>query len=293
MLEYLSKRVEGIENLIASQSGVSREDCLRELRGIGLTNFGDLLFSMPRPEWPTLSGILPTMASPEVQRSWTGADGKALLQQSLDFVMTASANYTNCTGRSLQDASILDFGCGYGRLLRLFLFFTSELNLYGVDPLQDSLNECTRNGLQTNLYLSEFLPTELPFPQRTFDFIYSFSVFTHLNEQAAIQCLHTLSRYLTAKSLLVITIRPVEFWLAQSHVSGFLDANNIDRQSLIDRHRNGEFVYISSGGVGHETYGDSSFDLGWIDRNLSQYRIAFVDQSLSDTMQLYVGLMKK
>ena len=51
-------------------------------------------------------------------------------------------------------------------------------------------------------------------------------------------------------------------------------------------------MVVGSGGVGHETYGGFSFDLGWLTSRLSQFRVVFVDQSLADSMQLYVGLMK-
>lgn len=292
MLEYLKKQVSELEGQVASGALISRDDCLQQLRHIGLANFGDFLFSLPQPDVPHLSRVLPAMASPDTQMKWTGAHGRQLLQQSLDFVLLASAYYTSCTGKALRNASILDFGCGYGRLLRLFLYYTSEANLYGVDPLQASLNECISCGLTSNLYLSEFLPREMPFPHRTFDFIYSFSVFTHLNEQAAIQCLNTLYYYLDPRGLLVITIRPAEFWQTPSHVEGYLQAHSIDTADLVERHRRGEYVFVGSGGVGHETYGDSSFDLGWLTSRLSQFRVVFVDQSLADSMQLYVGLMK-
>jgi SAM-dependent methyltransferase len=292
MIKLMLKYLVDLEKAIDTGLIAERESCLQELRRMGISRFSEFMFSLPQQDFPNLSRILPTMASSDVQMNWTGAHGSKLLQQSLDFTLLTAAYFTGCTGKSLKNASILDFGCGYGRLLRLFLFFTSETNLYGVDPLQVSLDECRHHGLSQNLYLSDYLPTTLPFPHRSFSLIYSFSVFTHLSEQAAFQCLTTLYYYLDANGLLIITIRPAEFWLTPSHVSGCLKANKINPETLVDRHMQGEYVFFGSGGAGHETYGDASFDISWLTSKLHQYRVAFVDQSLSDPMQLYVGLMK-
>ena len=126
----------------------------------------------------------------------------------------------------------------------------------------------------------------------SFDFIYSFSVFTHLNEQAARQCLTTLSNYLDPGGVIVITIRPYEFWAQETHVSGILRTLEIDTYSLVARHQSGGFVFVPSGGIGQSTYGDSSFKAEWISKNLPQLKIVFLDYSLNDPSQLYVGLMK-
>ncbi len=59
------------------------------------------------------------MADPQVQRDLTGADGVVLLKQSLNFVRALSQGYTEIVGSSLHQKRILDFGVGWGRLVRL------------------------------------------------------------------------------------------------------------------------------------------------------------------------------
>lgn len=292
MLSTFHATLASIEEEVERGTINTQEACLKRLREIGLSSFGELMFTLPIPVYPQISRLLPSMASTETQRLWTGSDGINLLRQSLDFVTIASSSYSECTGRTLRNAKIMDFGSGYGRLARLFYFFTSPNNLYMLDSYTKSLDECTKHGLTHNLFLSDPMPQSLPVGSMRFDFIYSFSVFTHLNEQAARQCLTTLSNYLDPGGVIVITIRPYEFWAQETHVSGILRTLEIDPYSLVARHQSGEFVFVPSGGIGQSTYGDSSFKAEWISKNLPQLKIVFLDYSLNDPSQLYVGLMK-
>src|SRR5581483_375581 len=74
-------------------------------KGLGLSDFGELMFAMPDGEFPNLSRALPRMASIEVQTQWTGASGSYLLQQTCSFVRIAACNFSRLTKRSLDQAS--------------------------------------------------------------------------------------------------------------------------------------------------------------------------------------------
>jgi SAM-dependent methyltransferase len=78
---------------------------------------------------------------------------------------------------------LLDFGCGWGRFARFFPQLTAEANIYGVDVdarLIDACRECL-----PRMNFSVVRPRgALPFADGTFDFVFSNSVFSHLNEKA-------------------------------------------------------------------------------------------------------------
>src|SRR5215475_8615963 len=112
----------------------SFEGAVSALRVLGLEDFGYVFMSMPDPRFPKLSRLLPRMATEAVQRGWTGASGETLLRQTCAFVRSVACNYTRFTGRSLERASILDFGCGYGRIARLMYYFSDPSQMAGVDP---------------------------------------------------------------------------------------------------------------------------------------------------------------
>jgi SAM-dependent methyltransferase len=75
---------------------------------------------------------------------------------------------------------ILDFGCGCGRVLRQWRSLTGP-EVYGIDYNPLLIDWCQRNLSFAKFGVNKTgLP--LPFPDATFDFIYSISVFTHLTE---------------------------------------------------------------------------------------------------------------
>ena len=71
----------------------SVEEVMSLIRPFGLHEFSQLLFSLPRPELPALSSILPSMAAKDVQIAWTGNFGDALLNQSLDFYLSVKKKF--------------------------------------------------------------------------------------------------------------------------------------------------------------------------------------------------------
>lgn len=266
---------------------ISRSDALRALRMLGLSDFGALMISMPNPRFAKLSRLLPAMASDEVQNRWTGASGMALLQQSLDFVRSVAFNYASILGRSLSDATMLDFGCGYGRISRLMYYFVEQPTLYGVDPWDTSIDLCHRAGLSTNYLVSDYIPSSLPVGDVRFDLVYAFSVFTHLSERATLAAMATIRKYIKENGVLVLTIRPIEYWRHDKSIA------NADAEALEAVHRQVGFAFrphLRPAVDGDVTYGDTSMTVKWLSTRCAQWSVRAIDRSLNDPLQLYVFL---
>jgi len=280
VLEIVSK--------VESDPGItSRTDAIIALRNLGLDDFGTVLLSMPHPKFAKLSRLLPAMASDDVQIRWTGTCGIPLLKQTLDFVRSAAYNYSSVTGRSLSDATILDFGCGYGRIARLMYYFVNETNFYGVDPWDTSIELCRTAGLSTNFHISDYLPSDLPVGETRFDLMYAFSVFTHLSERATLAALRTLRRYSAESSILAVTIRPIEYWRQDKAVSA------PERNDLELKHRQTGFAFRPHTRPpldGDITYGETSITLDWLSTHCPEWTIQGIDRSLDDPFQIYVFL---
>lgn len=101
--------------------------------------------------------------------------------------------------------TILEFGCGCGRVLREF----SELEnaeLYGSDYNPKFIKWC-----QKNLYCADFsinkLEPPLHFENSKFDFIYLISVFTHLPKSTQMNWLKELHRITKENKYVLITLQ--------------------------------------------------------------------------------------
>lgn len=294
MFTRCSQIVAAVERQVLEDPSLQRSDVIRLLRPLGLSSFGELMFSLPLKDYPGLSRLLPSMASEQVQTSWTGQHGHILLSQSLDFALHATSIYSEITSERIHGKKILDFGCGYGRFARLFYYFSDEDQYYAVDPWQESIRQCQACGLAENFFLSDFQPKALPFSSSfKFDLIFAYSVFTHLSADSAVLCLNTLSRYLKENAVMLITIRPIEFWRAKSHLSAILTPDLSARMEKA--HESEGFAFFSSGGVDDPAgnYGDSSIEIEWLQSSLPDLTVERVDYALTDPYQQIIALQRR
>lgn len=97
--------------------------------------------------------------------------------------------------------ALLDFGCGCGRVTRHLQEF-SNAKIYGVDLHRDAIRWCARNLGRGEFSVNALAPP-LSFSDRSFDLIYAFSVFTHLNDSLEAAWLREFHRILTPGGWLV------------------------------------------------------------------------------------------
>ena len=270
-----------------AQDGAPIGDVLTVLRRLPLDDFGQLMFQMPDETYPGLSRLLPRMAPEAVQRKWTGDHGAQLLRQSTVFVRSLRQFGMALTGKPLDGGRIMDFGCGYGRMLRLMLHVTDPERLCGVDAWEESLQHCRDAGLPNSLGLSDALPTALPFSERPFDLIFAFSVFTHLSPKAASACLRAMRRAVAPDGLVAITFRPVEYWSSrQRHLKPPLPDARL--RELQRRHARKGIAYLprqrGAGADGEGHYGHTSMSFQHL-QSLPGWELAAIDRHIHDPYQ--------
>jgi SAM-dependent methyltransferase len=131
-----------------------------------------------------------------------------------------SANAFLAGGRSARDAirvilakndlrfehfdNVLDFGCGVGRIIRHWNQSQKKPVLHGTDYNSDLIKWCQNNLTACNFRVNPLLGS-LPYDSETFNFIYSFSVFTHLKEQLQFHWIDELSRVLKPGGYIYLT----------------------------------------------------------------------------------------
>ena len=235
------------------------------LSPLPLAIWGELLLEVPG-RYPNLKAFFPSMASEEIQTHWTGNHGTALLGQTIAFVESLVNGYQTMTRRGLEKARVLDFGCGWGRIIRLLYKYVGYENIFAVDPWDEPIALCKQHGVKAHLALSEDVPVVLPF-RGPFDLIYAFSVFTHLSEKTTNAVLNTLRRYIADDVVLVITVRPKQYW--QVHGDAVAD------RMMAEHDRKG-FAFVPSNRTpidGDITYGDTSMSVDYVAANFPRWQV--------------------
>jgi glycosyltransferase involved in cell wall biosynthesis/trans-aconitate methyltransferase len=279
------------KRVLARLERVAREEppekVFAALRALSLREVGELLLDVPE-SCPALRAVLPTMPGDDVQRGWTGNSGAALLEQSLSFVEEVSAGFESLTGRPLEGARILDYGCGWGRLIRLMYKFSGPETIYGCDAWETSLDLSRSHAIRAQLALCDEVPTAAPFPGVTFDLIYAFSVLTHLSERTARAVMDALRSSIAPDGVCVVTIRPPEYWDAAAHSENPPDVARMKRDHAT---RGFAFTPHQRAAVdGEISYGDASISLEYIARSWSGWSIAADRLKSVDPLQHLVFL---
>ncbi|MFK7940777.1 MAG: trans-aconitate 2-methyltransferase [Roseovarius sp.] len=142
----------------------------------------------------------------------------------LEAYFKTSTSALNAIERALAGAlnpdakinSILDFGCGYGRVLRAIKNRWPEADLTVCDLIKPAVDFCAETFNATPIYGDENL-TETGHEDR-FDLIWVGSVFTHLPQAAWPHMLAYLARHLRLDGTLVFTTHGrTSQWVFENH----------------------------------------------------------------------------
>ena len=108
---------------------------------------------------------------------------------------------------SLADfSSMLDFGCGCGRLSR-HLVPGAQQSIVGCDLDPESIDWCRENLVRRGLtFVQNGERPPLPFADRSFDLVIAISVFSHLPEALQAEWLAELARVLRPNGCLIASV---------------------------------------------------------------------------------------
>jgi len=143
---------------------------------------------------------LPGLPSAYQQEVFVGKSNEAALAEAFTFYKIVKSS-----GHPLRSSSrVLDFGVGWGRIIRFFLNDVDVANLHGVDVDEAILDVARTTGVPGTLR-SIGTNARLPYDDGYFDVIYAFSVFSHLSAASASFWLRELMRVLKPGGTLVMT----------------------------------------------------------------------------------------
>jgi 2-polyprenyl-3-methyl-5-hydroxy-6-metoxy-1,4-benzoquinol methylase len=209
-------------------------------------------------------GSLPSWPSVNTQEIFVGLSNDAALVEAFKFYLKVKST----VGYS-REAKILDFGVGWGRILRTFYKDISIDRLHGVDIDPVILEEARRTGVKGDIRLISSKGM-IPHGESSMDIIYAFSVFSHISEASAKHWLTDIFRVLRKSGTLIFTTTTMLFLdlcnacklkteernKYEEVYSGIFD----DPKSAIRDYQDGKYVFAGVGG--HQKIIDPT-EYGW------------------------------
>jgi ubiquinone/menaquinone biosynthesis C-methylase UbiE len=210
----------------------------------------------------------PVMPEEKYQRITNGRDGRRVMADAMLFRNFMKSLLAQHARPLAADTRILEFGCGWGRILRTFLDEVQPEYLVGIDA-QDWMLDIARQTTRRPGYDMYWKTAPLPqgdLPADSFDLIYAYSVFSHLSEKAANAWMAEFARILAPGGIVCVTTRPrkhIQLWEGQEHektehTDGYAKVFANWRQDLAAYDR-GEFVFHPAGSheLVDELYGEA------------------------------------
>lgn len=231
--------------------------------------FGDV----PDPLWlwintegyrrsPALRELLPGLPAEQVQRHWTFFAGDDALIEGFGVYCLLRALYQRHLGDLAEASAVLDFGCGYGRIIRFFLRDVDHRRLTGTDHDGELIEFCRASNRWCSFANNDAEPP-LPFRGGAFSFVFAFSVFSHFSEPMHLRWLEELRRVLRSGGALAISFRPRDWikHLRRLRESGADEDSPGLRRMLVDTDR--ELARYDAGEFCFSPYDQSQAGAWW------------------------------
>jgi len=197
--------------------------------------------------------------SPEIQRAYTGADCDILLTRTVDFIEKLVSICPLIESESWRG---LDFGVGFGRVASLLTLFGQPSQLTCVDAWEKSLDLARNCGLTNPSFVVEPIIQDSLFSSGTYDFVYAYSIFTHLPKDVFISNIEKLMLTLKPNGVLIFTVRELKFIEFLKRLNKY--APVVDQL---------ETVGYWFGNAQSSHYGDTVVSTEWIQENLKRFGI--------------------
>lgn len=231
--------------------------------------------------YPELKEFIPLLPPDEMQQNWTGASGRQALTYAMNFHEIVRGMAKAYSTPLSADSLVLDFGCGWGRIIRFFLKDVKHDNLFGTDCYEDALAVARAQNKWCNFDLNSTTPP-LGYGAEKFDLIYLYSVFSHLSEEMHLKWIEEFYRVLKPGGLIVATTRSREFILfcrqfKNTKVLNFqsgLARSFADTDHFLTLYDQGEFCHSPTGGGGpldSSFYGETCIPEAYVKNNWAKW----------------------
>lgn len=234
-------------------------------------------------EEPTIDGVrMPAFPDPLLQRNTVGSTGEHAMREAFKF-FTVVRDEVALLGSPLdRHTRVLDFGCGWGRIIRCFLRDCEADHLQGIDVDPELVAICVEKIPECRFDTVDPLPPT-KFVDGSFDVVTAYSVFSHLAEHASLAWIREFSRLLAPGGVLIATTQSREFiefcrslraepqtfvWHQQ------LARSFVDTDEALAAYDRGEYLYSATGGGAIRTpdfYGEAVISETYVRKHWTPY----------------------
>jgi SAM-dependent methyltransferase len=237
---------------------------------------------------PQLRPYVPAVAPSNLQVATHGNSGDTALRQGFEFyqLVRQEAERHNAV-RSWDNATVLDYGCGWGRITRFFVRDVAPDRLLGLDCVEPMIKRAIScNPFATFQLIDPLPPTSLE--PSSVDVVCAFSVFSHLSEEAHLRWLAEFRRVLRPGGVAILTTRPRGFITEMARLGEMVPGERApgeradssgsrafqDKDTWLARYDEGEYCFSPAGGVWADRgnfYGEAVIPGAYVWRTWPQY----------------------
>lgn len=198
--------------------------------------------------------LLPSFPDEETQINTTGKAGRDTLCEAFIFYEDCINRFKYSNNFERDDKVVLDFGTGWGRVLRFFLKDFEPDNMIGVDINAELLEIC-RSAFGFGTFIQSNAMPNLDMDDATVDYIVGYSVFSHLSEDACHAWIKEFSRILRPGGMVALTTRGrwfldyCKYLKTDTGYPGALSRMFEDFEEAKSRYDRGELLHSNANGV--------------------------------------------
>ncbi|MBL8924559.1 MAG: methyltransferase domain-containing protein [Myxococcaceae bacterium] len=237
---------------------------------------------------PVIDGVrFPGFPDDSTQALFTSHKGDAALNEAFTFFQIAQAACSRF-GKPLGRATrLLDFGVGWGRIVRYFLRDVAPQNIHGVDVTPQVLGIC-QSLLPVGDYRLVKPRGAFDYADASFDLVTAFSVFSHLSADNGLHWIREMHRVVAPGGLVVLTTLSRSFVAlcrdvatnpgASDWAKGMAESvtrSYPDWKTKLAKFPEDELLYLSSGGgfdsLAPDDYGWAMVPAAWARKNWGPY----------------------
>lgn len=226
---------------------------------------------------PRFAGFeLPRVPPDDFQQRYNSQVGEANLQLAFKFYSIVKQYMARFGGPLRPDSRVLDFGCGWGRVTRMFLKDVLGTNLCGIDVDPLAIEWCRETLCHGTYELNDTNPPTKCQP-RSFDLICAYSVFSHLSEPVHLRWIEEFSRLLKDGGALIVTtlgpsfIRVCQSFREKEQLEGSQKSvarSFVDADAALADYDSGKYLFAPNP---TDVYGMSLISRAYVEREWTKF----------------------